>query len=79
MGDVEANGGWAELENIYNINRDRGRLLNEPAVVEGTYGKGKAILSLIHFDTPDDANGAVVLKELMGISGGAETGTRNAE
>ena len=64
VGDVEANGGWAELENIYNINLDPGRLLNEPAVVEGTYGKGKAILSLIHFDTPDDANGAVVLRSL---------------
>jgi hypothetical protein len=73
VGDVEANGGWAELENIYNINLDPGRLLNEPAVVEGTYGKGKAILSLIHFDTPDDANGAVVLRSLWEYLAGKES------
>jgi hypothetical protein len=32
--------------------------------VEDSYGKGKVILSLIHFDTPDDENGARVLKNL---------------
>jgi phosphoribosylformylglycinamidine (FGAM) synthase-like amidotransferase family enzyme len=64
VGDVEANGSWQELENLYQINLDPKRLLNEPAVVEGDYGKGKVILSLVHFDTPDDDNGAVVLKNL---------------
>ncbi|TAL22130.1 MAG: hypothetical protein EPN94_11710 [Nitrospirae bacterium] len=64
VGDVNSSGGWDRFEKAYGINLDPGRLLNEPAVVEGTYGKGKAILSLIHFDTPDDANGAVVLKSL---------------
>ena len=64
VGDVEANGGWSELEDIYKINLDPTRLKNEPAVVEDSYGKGKVILSLIHFDTPDDENGARVLKNL---------------
>ena len=64
VGDVEANGGWSELEEIYQINLNSKRSLNEPAVVEGSVGKGKVILSLIHFDTPDDKNGARVLRNL---------------
>jgi len=64
VGDVETDSGWSNLEKIYGINLDPKRLLNEPAVVEGRYGKGRVILSLIHFDTPDDVNGAKVLKNL---------------
>ncbi|PKL51982.1 MAG: hypothetical protein CVV37_03610 [Nitrospira bacterium HGW-Nitrospira-1] len=64
VGDVDANGSWSEMEKIYKINLDPERLKNEPAVVEGNFGKGRVILSLIHFDTPDDANGAGVLKNL---------------
>ena len=64
VGDVETGCGWKELEKIYGINLDPRRLTNEPAVVEGSYGKGKVILSLIHFDTPDDKNGAEVLRNL---------------
>jgi len=64
VGDVESNGNWTQMEKIYGINLNPKRLLNEPAVVEGRYGKGKVILSLIHFDTPYDENGAVVLKNL---------------
>jgi hypothetical protein len=64
VGDVEANGGWSEMEEIYKINLNPTRLKNEPAVVEGSSGKGKMILSLIHFDTIDDANGAIVLSNL---------------
>ncbi len=64
VGDVEANGGWSELEDIYKINLNPLRLKNAPSVVEGSFGKGKVILSLIHFDTPDDENGARVLKNL---------------
>jgi len=64
VGDVEANGGWSELEDIYKINLNPLRLKNTPSVVEGSFGKGKVILSLIHFDTPDDENGARVLKNL---------------
>jgi hypothetical protein len=64
VGDVKANGGWSELEEVYQINLNPERLKNEPAVVEGDFGKGKVVLSLIHFDTPDDENGAKVLKNL---------------
>lgn len=64
VGDVDANGNWAELEKIYRINLDPGRLLNEPSVIEGTYGKGKVVLSLVHFDTPDDPAGGQVLMNL---------------
>jgi glutamine amidotransferase-like uncharacterized protein len=64
VGDVEANGGWSELEDIYKINLNPRRLKDAPSVVEGSFGKGKVILSLIHFDTPDDTNGARVLKNL---------------
>ncbi len=63
-GDIEASGNWAELEKVYGINLDPKRLLNEPAVVEGSCGKGKVLLSLVHFDTPDDINGQQVLKNL---------------
>ena len=64
VGDVEQNGNWTELEDIYKINLDPQRLLNEPSVIEGSYGKGKVILSLVHFDTPDDMNGQQVLINL---------------
>lgn len=56
--------GWSRLEKIYGIYLDPGRLQGEPAVVEGSYGVGRVILSLIHFDTPDAANSAVVLKNI---------------
>ncbi len=64
VGDTRANEGWSELEKAYAINLDPARLRNEPAVVEGMSGKGRVILSLVHFDTPDDHNGSVVLKNL---------------
>jgi len=64
VGDAERGGGWTELERIYQINLDPKRLLNEPAVIEGGFGKGKVLLSLVHFDTPDDRNGAIVLQNL---------------
>lgn len=64
VGDVEMNSSWSDIEKIYGINLDPKRLKNEPAVIEGTYGKGRVILSLIHFDTPNDENGAIVLRNL---------------
>jgi hypothetical protein len=64
VGDVETNNNWTELEEIYGINLNPNRLKDEPAVIEGAFGKGRVILSLIHFDTTDDANGAKVLRNL---------------
>ncbi len=71
VGDVDRNGDWRELERIYRINLDPDRLLDEPAVIERNCGKGKVVLSLVHFDTPDDENGATVLRNLWRyVSGG---------
>jgi putative intracellular protease/amidase len=64
VGDTMTNGNWDALERLYGINLDPGRLFNDPAVVEGRYGKGKVILSLVHFDTPEDRDGQAVLKNL---------------
>jgi len=72
VGDVEINGNWAELEKIYQINLNPAKLLNDPAVIEGTYGKGKVLLSLIHFDTPGDPNGQQVLINLWKYLSGEE-------
>ncbi|MBI5075188.1 MAG: hypothetical protein HZB62_08515 [Nitrospirae bacterium] len=64
IGDVESSGGWADLEKLYQINLDPKKLLNDPAVVEGSYGRGRVLLSLVHFDTLDDNNGSQILKNL---------------
>jgi len=56
--------GWSELEQRYGILLNPARLLGEPGVVEGCFGRGRVILSLIHFDTPGDLNGATVLRNL---------------
>ncbi|MDI6801507.1 MAG: BPL-N domain-containing protein [Thermodesulfovibrionales bacterium] len=77
VGDIKTNGDWHKLEKLYQINLDPKRLINEPAVVEGTFGKGKVILSLIHFDTPGDENGARVLKNLWKYLAEQESGVRS--
>ncbi|RJQ51049.1 MAG: hypothetical protein C4526_10915 [Nitrospiraceae bacterium] len=78
-GDIEANGNWEELEKVYGINLDPKRLRDEPAVVEGCYGRGKVILSLVHFDTPDDINGPQVLRNLWKYLLKSEVGSRKSE
>ena len=64
VGDTVRYSNWSDKEKQYGINLNPDRLLNDPAVVEGTYGEGKVLLSLIHFDTPGDKNGSVVLKNI---------------
>jgi len=56
--------GWPDLERRYGILLNPARLYGEPAVLEGRYGRGRVILSLIHFDTPGDQNGAIVLRNI---------------
>ncbi|MGZ3649471.1 MAG: BPL-N domain-containing protein [Syntrophales bacterium] len=56
--------GWPALEERYGILLDPARLHGEPAVMEGHFGRGKVILSLIHVDTLGDRNGAAVLRNL---------------
>jgi len=65
VGDVQESGSWQELESIYGINLDPVKLKGEPAVVEASFGRGRVILSLVHFDSVDDANGANVLKNIF--------------
>ena len=73
VGDVQKyHGDWEALEYSYRINLDPSRLTGQPALVEGRYGKGKVVLSLIHFDTPDDAKGKTVLINLWKYLSGSE-------
>ncbi len=76
VGDVEGKNDWKELEEIYKIKLDPQRLLNEPAVIEGRYGKGNVVLSLVHFDTPDDINGQEVLVNLWDYLAGYDSKNR---
>jgi len=78
-GDVEAYGEWTELEKLYQINLNPRRLLNEPAIVEGNCGKGKVVLSLIHFDTPGDEDGQRVLRNLWGYLLKSEVRSQKSE
>jgi hypothetical protein len=59
--------GWSELERRYGILLDPSRLRGESGVLEGQFGRGKVILSLVHFDTPGDRNGAAVLGNLWDL------------
>jgi len=61
---------WTSREAAYGINLNPERLSGEPAVVEGEYGSGRVLLSLLHFDTPDDARGNRVLRKLWTYLGG---------
>lgn len=71
-GDINTCGAWAEMEALYRINLDPGRLLNDPAVIEGRFGRGKVVLSLVHFDTLNDDNGRQVLRNLWASLAGHE-------
>jgi len=69
VGDAEAVGSWPELERVYQIHLDPMRLLGEPAVIEGSFGKGRVLLSLVHFDTPCDLNGVAMLRNIWNYFG----------
>lgn len=69
VGAVRRYGQWEEFERHYGINLDPSRLKGSPLFLEGYYGKGKVLLSLIHFDTPEDNNGHRVLKNLWNYAG----------
>jgi hypothetical protein len=74
VGDVrKILGEWVSLERSYGINLDPSRLHDQPAVIEGLCGQGKVLLSLVHFDTPNDAHGATILKNLWKYLAGAAT------
>lgn len=77
VGDALSSGGWEELEAYYGINLDPRRMLDEPSVVRCEYGRGTVLLSLIHFDSPGDSNGVVVLRNLWKLIDG-ETSLQTA-
>ncbi len=79
VGDAELHGNWRELEEIYQINLNPERLRDDPAVIEGRCGMGRVILSLIHFDTPGDRNGLIVLKNIWRCLGAQAPGGIPAE
>jgi hypothetical protein len=76
VADVETNGSWDDLEKTYQINLDPQKLMNAPAVIKGNYGRGKVVLSLVHFDTPYDYNGRQVLSNLWEYFLGEKAGFR---
>lgn len=70
VGSVRTEAEWSEREAKYGIHLNPARLAGEPAVVEGFFGKGRVLLSLLHFDTPDDARGNRVLRQAWSNLGG---------
>ncbi len=70
--DIVLHGGWKRFEDIYGINLDPERLKDDPAVVEGVYGEGRVLLSLLHFDTLNDHIGMKVLKNIWGYLVGSD-------
>ncbi|HIJ59464.1 MAG TPA: hypothetical protein HPP56_02445 [Nitrospirae bacterium] len=73
---VKKYGDWEYLESLYGINLNPDRVIGSPLVIEGKYGKGSIILSLIHFDTFDDKNGQRVLKNLIDYLGNGKIDDR---
>ncbi len=65
VGDIEAFGDWETWEKLYGINLNPEKMKGFPLVIEGNYHKGKIVLSLIHFDTPDDSNSLRIFKNLF--------------
>ncbi|MBC8412695.1 MAG: hypothetical protein ISR96_04175 [Nitrospira sp.] len=70
VGDVRNSCSWHELEEQYKINLDPGKLFDEPAVIEGKYGRGRVMISLVHFDTQGDPEGAQALERIWSYLGG---------
>jgi hypothetical protein len=64
VGDVSRDSGWESLESLYDMRLDPARLRGNPAVLEGSFGAGRVILSLVHLDTVGDTNGGTVLANL---------------
>ena len=60
--DTEAAGlDWESLEKNYAINLDPARLVDDPTILEGKYGKGRVFLSYPHLETPDNTEGNMAL------------------
>ena len=61
--DIECWGGkWERWESIYGITLNPKVLWGEPSIIEGSFGKGKVILSYVHLDTPMHMRSQLALK-----------------
>ncbi len=65
-----ASSAWAALEAAAGIPLDPQRLAGKPAVVAGSHGRGRVVLSHLHLDTPGDPAGATALVNLWRELGG---------
>ena len=59
-----APGDWPGLEDQYGMRLNPEAMEGLPAVIEAEAGRGRALLSYLHWDTPDDEAGGEVLQNL---------------
>ncbi|MCL6472220.1 MAG: hypothetical protein K6T91_05340 [Firmicutes bacterium] len=62
---VRPNIDWDSLERSYGTNLNPSRIKGEPAVVEAGYGKGKVLLSYLHFETLGHKQGYKALLNIL--------------
>lgn len=72
--DQVAQDGWDDLERSYGLRLDPAGLEGLPAVIQGGMGRGRVLLSYLHFDTPGDAAGRRALANLWREWLGVEPG-----
>lgn len=72
--DEQSQDDWAGLEEEYGMRLDPGLLRGEPAVIQALMGRGEAVLSYPHLDTPGSADGAQCLGNLWRHWLGVEPG-----
>jgi hypothetical protein len=68
---------WDRWERSYGTNLNPNRIKGEPALIEADYGRGKVLLSYLHFETPEDELGHRVLLNMLSylLKGKAVTST----
>lgn len=68
--DVATSGGsWKDWEQIYGINLDPGLLHGQPAILSCRVGRGRAVLSYPHLETPEGW-GRRLLKNILRVLNG---------
>ncbi|MHB1390774.1 MAG: BPL-N domain-containing protein [Thermoleophilia bacterium] len=65
---------WEYWEHRYGMNLQPERIIGEPAVIEAGFGDGRVVLSYLHFETPGDAAGHLVLLHLLEYLGNEKPG-----
>ncbi len=60
----------ADWQNLYGLTVRPGFLAGRPAVIAGTYGKGRYLLSYPHLETPDSPDGNRWLARIVADMGG---------